>query len=532
MRKGKVLFLAAAAALLFSVLLTGCPGRDAGPENAVRIVVFDRGTDGGRTNPADNQWTRWIQERVREELDLEVIFVPVSRWDEPSVQVTMMAGGSPPDLMMTWNFNNVVAWGEQGGLFDLAPHVDTYLRDVRAFLGPDQALPGREFVFRNQNQRTGQLFSVPMMRANNARINVFMRQDWLDALGLPVPTTHEEFFGALVAFRDAPSLPGIAPGTRVIPWSMSADVRWQAGRIIESFIDPTISIEDRWVYIAADRHLLIPGYKEGVRFVNRMYNAGLIDPDFFIYPDDSDVNRLIASGVVGAFGHNWDQVFRAAEGLTTNLQQIVPGAQWVAVDAFPSPVDGVTHKISYDSAGLSIFIPRAARNPVGAMRYLNWLARFENFNFLQVGPEGTVHEMVDGLPRINPTAGGGWIQNSPWNIDLTPLQNGIFLRDPAETVRMIALGYSPHPEGLVMAAHTAAMVNARPDPVIITEQPLVAAGPLGPALQSHVERILINAVRAVPGNFDSVWNTEIGEFLNAGARAIVEERRANFVSPY
>jgi len=252
----------------------------------------------------------------------------------------------------------------------MAPHVNTYLRDVRDFLGADQALPGRQFIHRHQNQRTGELFSVPMMRANNARINVFMRQDWLDALGLPVPTTHEEFFNALVAFRDAPSLPGVPAGGRVIPWAMARDVRWQAGRIIESFIDPNASVMDRWVYIAADRHLLVPGYSEGVRSINRMYNADLIDPDFFLYPDDSDMNRLVASGIVGAFGHNWDQVFRAAEGLTTNLQQLVPGAQWVAVDAFPA-ADGVTHKISYDSAGLHIFIPRAAQNPTGAMRYLN-----------------------------------------------------------------------------------------------------------------------------------------------------------------
>ncbi|MCL2599915.1 MAG: hypothetical protein FWD88_01855, partial [Treponema sp.] len=248
-------------------------------------------------------------------------------------------------------------------------------------------------------------------------------------------------------------------------------------------------------------------------------------------PDDTDMNRLIASGIVGAFGHNWDQIFRAAEGLTTNLQQIVPEARWVAIDAFPSPVDGVTHKMSYDPAGLSIFIPRAARNPSGAMQYLNWLAQFENFNFLQIGPEGIVHEMVDGLPRINPTAGEGWIQNSPWNIDLTPLHNGIFMRTPEETMRVIALGY-PFPEEDVMAAHHASMVNARPDPVIITAQPLVAAGPRGPELQTQAEVLLINAVRAAPANFDNVWNTGITNWLNAGARAIIEERTANFVAPY
>ncbi|MCL2192410.1 MAG: extracellular solute-binding protein [Treponema sp.] len=518
MRKSKVLFWVMAASLVFSVMFTGCPRAEVG-DNVVRVVVFDRGTDGGRTNAADNQWTRWIQEQVYADLGLQVVFEAVSRWTEHDIQSTLMAGGNPPDLMMTWASANVAEWGELGGLFDMAPHVGTYLRDVRAFLGPDQALPGRDFIFRNQNLRTGELFSVPMMRANNARLNVFMRHDWLDALGLPVPTTHEEFFSALEAFRD------YNPGnvSRVVPWTMTSDVRWQAGQIIESFIDPNMPVQERWVYIVTDRHALIPGYKEGVRFVNRMYNAGLIDPDFFTYPDDAAMNNLIASGAVGAFGHNWDQVFRVGEGLTTNLQQIVPGARWVAVDAFPGT------RISYDSAGLSIFIPRAANNPHGAMQYLNWLARPENFGFLQTGPEGIVHEMVDGLPRINPMAGGGWIQNSPWNIDLTPLQNGIFLGE--DTVRMIALGFAPHPEALVMNAHRVAMNNARPDPVILTEQPLIAAGPRGPELQTHMSILLINSIRAAPADFDSVWNAGVENLMALGAREVIEERRANFVAP-
>ena len=525
-KKKRVVFWAAvvASTMAFSLLATGC--QEQFPDNAVRVIVFDRGTDGGRTNPINNRWTQWIQEQVREELGLEVIFEPVSRWAEEQAQVTLLAAGRPPDLMMTWNFNNVTIWGEQGGLFDMAPFVDEYLPNVREFLGPDTALPGRELIFRNQNMQTGQLFSLPMRRANTARLNVFMRQDWLDALGLPVPTTHEEFFATLEAFRD------YNPGNvdRVIPWTMTSDVRWQAGTILESFIDPDLSMEDRWVYTVADRHLVVPGYVEGVRFLNRMFNAGLVDPDFGLYTDDQVLNNLIASGRVGAFGHNWDQIFREAEGLTTHLRMIVPGAEWVVLDAFPD-ANGVTTKTSYDPAGLLIFIPQAARNPRGAMQYLNWLARFENFNFLQTGPEGIVHDMVDGLPRINPTAPDGWIQNSSLNIDLTPLHNGLFLQTEEDTVRALTLIY-PHPAEEIMRAYHIAMLNASPGPVIATERPLVAAGPVAITLQAQAQALLIHAIMAPEENFDAVWETGITNWMNSGGRAVLEERRVNFISPY
>ncbi|MCL2600991.1 MAG: extracellular solute-binding protein [Treponema sp.] len=525
MGKSRILFWAAAVSLVSALPFIGCR-RDVVPENTVRVVVFDRGTGDGRTDPADNMWTEWIRDRVREDLGLDVIFEPVPWRDEDQAQAALMATGNPPDLMMTWNSNNVIAWGVEGRLFDMAPYVDTYLVDVRDFLGRDPALPGGDLVSRNRNRQTGQLFSVPMRRANTARLNVFMRQDWLDALGLPVPATHDEFFDTLVAFRD--HNPGRV--NRVIPWIMGRDVRWQAGTILESFIDRNVSETDRWVYTVADRHLLVPGYVEGVRFMNRMFNARLVDMDFPLYADDSIPNYLIASGVVGAFGHNWDQVFRPAEGLTTNLRMNVPNARWVAVDAFPSPADGVTHRISHDTAGLSVFIPGTAGNPYGAMRYLNWLARFENFNFLQIGPEGIVHEMVDGLPRVNPAAGDGWIQNSPRNMDLTPLHYGIFLRTPGETARMSAVDF-PFPAEDVMRAYDVAMSNAGPDPAVAAAGPLLAVGPVALTLRQQAESLLIQAIMTSEGNFDNVWNAGIMNWMNSGARAVIGERAANVVVP-
>lgn len=527
MVKNRLSFLATLVTIsaVIVMLVAGC-GRDRLPEGAIRVVVFDRGSDGGRTNPANNKWTQWIQKKVKEELGFEVIFEPVSRWDEAQAQVTIMAAGNPPDLMMSWSFDNVTAWGEQGGLFDMAPYVDTHLHETRNFLGPDSGVPGRDFILRNMNNLTGQMFSVPMKYAYAASRNVFMRQDWLDALGLPVPTTHEEFFNALVAFRDR------NPGgvDRVVPWTMTRDVRWMASHIMDSFIDPNLSIRDRWVNTVVDRNFLLPNYKEGVRFMNRMWNAGLIDEDFFLYGNDTPMNNLISSGAVGAFGHNWDQIFRESEGLTTNLRMIVPGAEWVPVDAFPSS-DGVTHK-SHSDGGLFVFIPKTARNPENAMRYLNWISKFENMNFLQIGPEGIVHEMVDGLPVINPNAGDGWIQNSGLNIDLAIIANGLFLKTEEDSVRALALTYNPFPAEEVMRAYNVSSSNSRVFPVITTAGPLLAAGPVALTLQQQAEALLINAIMAPEAEFDDVWDSGIQTWLNSGARDIVEERAANFVPPY
>jgi putative aldouronate transport system substrate-binding protein len=377
------------------------------------------------------------------------------------------------------------------------------------------------------NAQTSQVFSMPARRMNVARLNTFMRKDWLDKLGLPVPRTTKEFFDTLVAFKEQD--PGGVGRNRVIPYILTQDVRWTAGHILESFIDPSISGRDRWVNTVVERYNLIPNYKNGVRFLNTMYNAGLIDSDFPLYRDDTIMNDLIRSGVVGSFGHNWDQVFRESERLLSDLRKNVPDAEWVALDCMTS-TDGVTHKISYDPAGINYFIPKSSKNPDAAMRYLAWLARYENFHFIQTGPEGIVHELVDGIPKLNPMAGDGWIQNSAQNIDYTPIMNGLFLKTEEESIRALASAY-PWPPDMIMSAYNVAMTNARPSPVIVPSSPLTTAGPLNQTLQDKSRAFVVQAIVASAANFDRVWDENITDWLASGAEVIRRERAEKYVAP-
>jgi len=516
-------------AILAALVIAGCEKSGTHGEKliTIKVEVFDRGTDGGKTNPTKNRWTEWIKDKFLKDENIIVVFEPVPRSEEEQSLINLMAAGNPPDVCMTYSINNITKWGEMGGVFDLSPHLDTNLKNLKEFLGPDPALPGRDLIHRNMNAKTGAVYSIPGRRLNTARLNTFIRKDWLDKLGLPVPKTKEQYFNALRAFKERD--PGNVGRNKVVPFSMPKDVRWQAGTILESFIDPNISVQDRWVNFVADRYFLIPDYKDGGRFLNRMYNAGLIDPDFPLYKDDLPMSNLIKSGVVGSFIHNWDQIFRESEKLVTDLRKNVPDAEFIAVDCMESS-DGVTHKISYDPAGVFVFIPKSSKNPEAAMRYLNWLAKYENFHFIQTGPEGIVHTIVDGIPKINPAAGDGWIQNSSQNIDYTPIMNGLFLETEEESIRALAAVY-PWPAEMVMAAYNTAMNNARPNPVIITSSPLVVAGPLERTLIDKSEAFLIQSITAPAANFDRVWDTGVADWLLSGADKIRAERQEKFVAP-
>ena len=482
----------------------------------ITVEIFDRGTDGGKTDPTNNYYTDWIKEKVLEELNIGVTFVAVSRWEETDQLNNLMAANTAPDVCLTYSGDLIANYRDLGGLADLAPYIDSHLSDLKAFLGPDLALPGRDMI-----TETGEIFSIPARRMNVAQVGTFIRKDWLDKLGLPLPTTTQEYHDALKAFKEQD--PGGVGANNVVPFTMTSDVRWRASTILESFVDPSISTEDRWINTVIERQYLLPGYKEGVRFLNQLYNEGLIDNQFALYKDDTDSDNLIKSGVVGSFIHNWDQPYRDTPGLLRDLRENVPDAEIVSIDPFVNSA-GQTTKGLYDSAGVNFFVPASSKNVEGALRYINWLSKFENRYYLQIGDEGVTHEMADGVPKLIP-AENEKIMNSPQNIDYTIMINGLDVGDESKNAQALANSYTVDAE-LIVKAYEDAMRDGRP--AIIVPVTLSAAGPYTQVLTDKGNELMSRAVTAAPADFDKVWDDGIADWRASGADEIIAERQTKY----
>lgn len=124
----------------------------------------------------------------------------------------------------------------------------------------------------------------------------------------------------------------------------------------------------------------------------------------------------------------------------------------------------------------------------------------------------------------------GWIMNSGNNIDYTLLHNGLFVGTPEENV-IAATSGGILPQEVVMQMYTIAMNNARPLPVVPTSKPLVAAGSVMTTLSQLADTLMVQSIMAPESSFDSVWDSGIANWLNSGAQAIIDERRANFIEP-
>jgi len=511
--KKLLLVLIISMAVLSFVFATGEQEGGGTSTGKLTVEIFDRGTDGGRTLAYDNAWMTWIKEKVKKDLDIDVTFVAVGRWSENTDIVNLMASSSAPDLCYTYNGDMISNFRDQGGILDLAPYIDKYLPDLKKLLGEDPVFPGKDFIMRNADTKTGKIYSIPSARVALAQRNIFIRKDWLDKLGLPVPTNIQQFHDALVAFRDKD--PGNVGRNRVVPFGQNNDVRWGLADFINNSIAKNLSDRDRWVNTVHERNLALNGHKEGVRLMNQWYNEKLIYQDFPLMTVADNFNNQIKSGVVGAFCQNWDLVYRTDYKINEELAKNVPGASYIPIDL------GLSNKSMMDKTGLQIFIPAFSKNKIDALRYLNWLSKFENFNFIQIGKEGVNHRLVNGIPQIINSTDPKWIQNSAQNIDITMPLNGVELGSQDKNARVLALSYGNVPADTIVNAYNISVKGAR---AAIVRQVTTTVNQYAQTLTDKADALLAQSIRAPTADFDRIYDAGYRDWLASGAQEVINER--------
>jgi len=490
----------------------------------ISVIVFNRGEPGG-SDPADNFYTDWIKQKVLEDLNIGVTFEKVGRHTEKDDIVLLMAAGTAPDLICTYNDNKLIEqFYSQGGIYDLMPIMEPM--KARGELNEMFDFLGDFLIYRNKDPVTNELHSIMTRRMDNMRTCAWIRKDWLDTLGLPLPTTTDEFVDALRAFRDRD--PGGVGKDKVIPFTMTPDVRWRASTLIESFIPPDLTAKELFTYAVGNEvNVSFPGMKEGVRLLNAMYNEGLVDRNFALYADDEMSDNAVKAGLVGSYIHNWDQPMRNVPGVIKDLNENVPGANFVPVDCFTNPVNGLTRKLSNDDAGMFLFIPKQSTNPEGVLRYLNWLCTFENRLFLQIGEEGVTHEFNDGVLTMLEVTGDKII-NSLHNIDYAFVINGVDLGDEVKNGMAKAGSYPSVSPELVGMALNVANTNKWRLPHVSVEGGITSELGISGTLKEKQKEMYVKAITASVADFDKVWDDAFKDFLAEGAQASMDERARKF----
>ncbi len=486
----------------------------------ITVEIYDRGNDGG-SDPENNLYTEYIKKGMLEDHNVEVTFKKVPRWTEVDDINNLLAAGEAPDVCVTYSYPTIQTYAQMGGVIDLASYVDDYKAELPNLW--NWLEEGN--IYWDKDPKEGTLWALEARLAVSNRVLTFVRQDWLDKLGMKAPTTKAEFEEMLVAFQEnADTLLG-ADASKMIPYSVSYDVGWRAATLIESFIDPAISDKEYYINGFDDRKVTQNGTKEAVRLLNKWYNMGLMWNDFALYGSgDTTEDDMMKAGYVGAFTHNWDYPYRNGDdSINANLvRNVGEDAKFVAIDCFEDKNGNYTKFVS-GPIDRKVFFPSTNDEPLASMLYLDWISDPEHIQYLQVGDEGVTHTLTaDGAYAIQPATGDA-IQNSGMNIDYTITCNGLKLMDPDVTNKSRALNYPGIAPEDVLSAHTIANTDLKIGKNVNVGAISAEEG-VGDTLSAKRDQIYDNAVVASEADFDAVWDEQMADYLSSGGQDIIDER--------
>jgi len=469
------------------------------------VEVFDRSTPGYAAD--NNIQTQWIQEKFGKPNNINIKFVPVVRAQEIDKLKVLMSANQAPDICFTYNSELINNFASSGSLTEL----DKLLKKapkLQKFIGKDLLKTGT---------LKGIQYTIPARRTIDAAIATFIRKDWLDKLGLPLPKTKQEFYNTLKAFKQKD--PGKV-GDKLIPFALFLDSNnshWST-KVIEDSFRPKMTDEE----INTLGNWSLPGFKDAYKYLNKLYSEGLINHNFAI--ESKEIDKQAMAGNVGSVVAGYDNPYRPPNGTLLELKKNIPDAELVAIDSFENS-EGKYLKSKYALNGFYIFIPKSSKCSAEAIKYLEWMTNLDVLKYLQNGEKGIHYtDEKDGIPNNFVASDKVPAEKKANFIDLSIIVNGKEFGSEQKNIESASYAY-PGFETLFKQAYKVAENDAFP---MVVEKALPSITNFGKALNQKDIEIIVKSISCNPKEFDSTYDKLVKEYMDAGGQQIIDEKKADY----
>ncbi|ONI46970.1 hypothetical protein AN642_00015 [Epulopiscium sp. SCG-B10WGA-EpuloA2] len=226
-----------------------------------------------------NKFTAYMEELTGMTID----FTEVSSVDAKQKLNLMMTGGDYTDVIlgMFITHSELLLYGQQGIFVPLNDLIEQYAPNIK------QALDDNPLVKEIWTLEDGNLYTIPRIGTATHTLTshrMWLNQIWLDNLDLEVPTTTEQFYQVLKAFKEQDANGNGDPNDE-IPLSGSLS-GWNT--------DPSVFISNAFIpnstaskYINIDENGKLyyvkttDEWKEYLKYMNKLFSEGLIDELLF-----------------------------------------------------------------------------------------------------------------------------------------------------------------------------------------------------------------------------------------------------------
>ena len=236
----------------------------------------------------------------------------------------------------------------------------------------------------------------------------WLNKEWLDNLGLEVPTTLDEFYDVLVAFKTRDANGNGDPNDE---WPI-ATAKSGAWVFIDGFLMNPFQFTDvgqgsvRRLYMdngTVKASYMQPGYLEGLKWLNKLWDEGLIYPDSFTQ-DRSTSSQLNQGGDQAIFGG----IPAMHHGYVGSGSGDDPRyREYIGLAPLDGPAGRQTQFYGYTFSTGTTFITAQSKIPEIAFRYFDYFYSEEGGLYGSYGQKGVSWKepdpgvlAIDGTPAV------------------------------------------------------------------------------------------------------------------------------------
>lgn len=307
----------------------------------------------------------------------------------------MAASGDYPDLVYAkGELGRLV---ESGAIMDLTELIDEHAPNIKKLMSENM----NRMKYSNEDPS---IYSIPT--------NIGVGQQYFDAtngfqiqhrvlkeLGYPEVRTIEDFEKVLRTYVEkhptTDGQPTIPLTLNADGWKMMITVTNQANNTTNGMNDGEYHVDPETY--EAMLHYKRPVEREYFRWLNKLYHDGLLDKDSFVQKEDQYKAKIASGRVLGLTSVDWE--YGEAENALKAAGKYEYTYAHFPVTLSEEYKDHAMQSFGVDGYGISI--TTACKDPVRAIKFMDWLASDEGQVLRNWGIEGKHYHVENGV-RIIP----------------------------------------------------------------------------------------------------------------------------------
>lgn len=262
-----------------------------------------------------NAYTLWLEEVTGYDLQFRVYQGTAADY-KSQLSVSLVDGEELPDMLIGFDLGTGVyeEYGEDGYFIDLKPYFDDKEGKSKSWWERFAQLEDKEWQDYIWNKMVsnvdGGIYAFPRLESTPYDVmagQMFINQDWLDKLGLPMPTDTDSLYETLKAFKtkdpngngkadEVPLIGNVSGYGDVLTWLINQFVHINTSRFWR------VDDQGQLYHIYGSDE-----YREALKFVNKLVKEGLMPASCWSL-DGNAIKNMLAPGdnvqTVGIFsGH-------------------------------------------------------------------------------------------------------------------------------------------------------------------------------------------------------------------------------------